>query len=146
MKVQILLFWMLKNQRSIDSNNLVYKNNNILISGMSNRAASNLNNKELLFPSIYNIIKDYHQFPSISSIYEKQAAFNLIPGRQSKYKLTIPLYNNITLVNLLLISLNKKNYKNNLITRNYGLRKFFYGANIQFNIISPFNASYYLLP
>jgi len=102
---------------------------------MSNHAASTQNRKDLLFPSIYHLILDFNQMPSINSINKKDAAFNLIPGRQSKYKVTINncYYNYI--IRLLPLIFNN----NSLINFNreskhimFGLKKKFYGANLDF--------------
>lgn len=133
---------MLKNQWSIDSNDLNYKNNFLSISGMSNKAASSLVNKDLFFPTVYNLLIDYKQFPSISSIKQKHAAFNLIPGRQCKYKLSFSLFNNSVLLPQIIISLNSNN-KNHF---NFGMVKPFYGGHVQFYFNSSFSASYFLLP
>lgn len=112
---------------------------------MSNKAASNLSNKDLFLPSVYNLMLDYKQFPSISSIEEKNAAFNLILGRQCKFKLSLPLFNSPLMFPLFIISLNP-NIKLNNNHFNFGLIKTFYGANVQFYFNSPFSASYFLLP
>ena len=111
---------------------------------MSNKAASSLLNKELFLPSVYNLLLDFKQFPSISSISQKNAAFNLIIGRQCKFKLSIPLFNSSFLFPLLIISLNSN--KLNLNHFNFGLIKTFYGAHVQFYFNSSFSASYFLLP
>lgn len=65
------------------------KNYRVMISGMSNYAASSQDRKDLLFPPIYHLILDYNQMPLINWINKKDATFNLIPGRQSKYKITL---------------------------------------------------------
>lgn len=112
---------------------------------MSNKAASSLVNKEYLFPSIYNLLLDYNQYPFMSSIKQKHAAFNLITGRQCKYKLTLPLFNSSFLLSRLIINLNL-NKNLNKKHFNFGLTKSFYGAHVQFFFNSSFSASYFLLP
>lgn len=136
---------MLFNQWCIDNNNLVYKKDlkKITISGMSNKAATSTTNKDLLFPTVYNLLLDFGIMPIISSINQKQAAFNLITGRQCKYQLSIPLFNSILFPSLLIHLNHQKNLNNHY---NFGLIKSFYGAHVQFPFNSINSASYFLLP
>jgi hypothetical protein len=156
---------MLKNQLIIDNlfrNPLKYKENEkkpaklkirLLISGMSNIAACSLTRKDLFFPTVYNLILDYNQYPGISTILKKQAAFNLIPGRQSKFKITLNLLPYPTFLTMAFPYYNFNNNKDNNFNYNnttknfkFGFSKKFYGANFNFYADSSFIISYLLLP
>lgn len=141
------------------------KNNQVQITGMSNYAASYRNREgedveeagEISL-SIFNLILTFGQMPLINSMNKKDAAFNLIPDRQSKYKLTlqnkIPYwYSNFIFFLLPLLHsnpiLNNVNPNSKFVM--FGMNHPFYGANLKFSfssnpILSEFYASYYLLP
>lgn len=142
LKKQILIDNILKNPQTFYLSNL--KKNQLIISGMSNLAASNILISDFFFSPLSSLLSDFNQFPQIGHIESKLAAFNWVLDRQCKFKINLnlsclPPFMYMT-YNLLILKSEKLNKINKTTT--YGIP----GANLQFFMISPFIASCYLLP